>query len=129
MSNTEFEPTASQKQTDTAVYAFVEVFGHRQHCGRIVEIEQFGTKMLRIDEPLNGDFANGYSTIMYGGGSIFSIRLTDLASVEKHHKPWQPRLSPPALDVLPTPAHDAIIDDTDDDDDDDYRTSGPRCVE
>jgi len=53
-------------------WAKVEIFGHRQHVGRITEVERFGSKMLRIDEPTAAD-PEVFTTHFYGGQSIFSI--------------------------------------------------------
>jgi hypothetical protein len=52
-------------------WAKVEIFGHRKHYGRVSEVEQFGTKMLRVDVPLDAD--GKFATFTYGGGSIFGI--------------------------------------------------------
>ncbi|TIR88700.1 MAG: hypothetical protein E5X19_22515, partial [Mesorhizobium sp.] len=32
-------------------WMMVEIFGHRSHWGRGIEVERFGAKMLRIDVP------------------------------------------------------------------------------
>lgn len=50
-------------------WAIVEIFGHRKHAGRTREEERFGAKMLRIDVPIDGDPAKGWTTIYYGGSS------------------------------------------------------------
>ena len=71
-------------------YAIVEIFGHRRHAGRIQEVERFGTRMLRIDVPTDGDFARGFVTHLYGGASIFSLIATDRASVEAANAPYRP---------------------------------------
>src|SRR5579862_6183288 len=71
-------------------YAVVEVFGHRKHAGRIIEVERFGTKLLRIDIPKDGDFALGFTTHFYGGPSIFSMTPCDLATVHRANRPYQP---------------------------------------
>ena len=55
----------------TEEWAKVEIFGHRQHVGRIAEVERFGTKMLRIDEPTADPAV--FTTHFYGGASVFSI--------------------------------------------------------
>lgn len=83
-------------------YAIVEIFGHRKHAGKIQEVERFGAKMLRVDVPEKGDFASGFVSHFYGGGSIFSLTNTDLATVERINKPYVPagRYS------LPAPDHD-----------------------
>ena len=71
-------------------YAIVEIFGHRKHAGRIQEVEKFGAKMLRVDVPTEGDFAKGFVSRFYGGASIFSLVLTDLATVQRANKPYEP---------------------------------------
>lgn len=82
-------------------FAIVEIFGHRRHTGRIQEVERFGAKMLRIDVPTDGDFAKGFVSHFYGGSSIFGLTETDLATVEKANKPYQP-----AGRYLPLPGDD-----------------------
>ncbi len=67
------------------------------------EEERFGSKMLRIDVPSFApahtlfDAADGkaepppivWTTHYYGGGSIFSLTLTDEASVMRANKPYE----------------------------------------
>jgi hypothetical protein len=88
--------------TDTPMpqdqWARVEIFGHRQHVGRISEVERFSTKMLRIDEPTNDPEV--FTTLFYGGSSIFSIApVTEQAArewVARYRRVPPPR---PALTV------------------------------
>lgn len=82
------EPGAPPKPTDE--YAIVEIFGHRRLSGRVIEVEKFGTKLLRIDIPEKGKFENGFTTQMYGGASLFSVTPCDLATVEAMNKPYEP---------------------------------------
>ena len=85
---------AAQGETATGPqerYAAVEIFGHRRHVGRVIEVEQFGTKMLRIDVPKDGDFEKGYVSHFYGGASIFSIVPTDMATVKRANEPYDSR--------------------------------------
>jgi hypothetical protein len=71
-------------------WCFVEILGHRSHWCRSREVEKVGAKMLRVDVPINGDpVANGWMTVLYGGGSIFSYTLSDEKTVMKKNKPWQ----------------------------------------
>lgn len=80
-------------------WAIVEVFGHRRHAGRIREEERFGAKMLRIDVPvfeaIRGmtppviDGTPRWETLWYGGSSIFSLSLTDEATVMRANKPYE----------------------------------------
>lgn len=84
-------------------WAIIEIMGFRKHAGRIREVEQFGTKMLRIDIPVKGDPAkNGWETHCYGGPSIFSITPTDEATALKINKPYEA----PATYRLPAPVDD-----------------------
>lgn len=70
--------------TDTSYeWAIVEVFGHRRHVGRAMEVERFGAKMLRVDVPKlgPGESEVTWSTHLYGGSSIFSYTPTDEKTV------------------------------------------------
>lgn len=71
-------------------WGIVEIFGHRRHAGRVREEERFGAKMLRIDIPVKGDAANGWTTHFYGGASIFSFSLTDEATALAANRPYAP---------------------------------------
>jgi hypothetical protein len=89
------EPAAQPKQPPDAEpkYGVVEIFGHRQHAGRVTEVEQFGAKMLRIDVPKvdkegAASFENGYETHFYGGSSIFSFSPATLETVVKMNKTY-----------------------------------------
>lgn len=95
-------------QTETAPepepfeWAIVEIMGHRKLYGRIREEERFGAKMLRIDVPKPTaprtlfDAADGrpeqppvsWVTQWYGGPSIFSLTLTDEATVMRANEPY-----------------------------------------
>jgi hypothetical protein len=92
---TEVEQTTEQ---DGWEWCFLEIMGHRSHWGRSREEERFGAKMIRIDVPVDGDAAKGWTTHYYGGASIFSYSLADEATVMKRNKPYEPpsRLSLPA---------------------------------
>jgi hypothetical protein len=74
-------------------YAVVEIFGHRRHVGRVLEVERFGAKMLRVDVPTDGDFEKGYVSHFYAGGAIFSLTPCDLDTVQRAAR----RYVPPAL--------------------------------
>lgn len=80
----------TESADDPLEYAIVEIMGHRRIAGRILEVERFGTKMIRIDVPKEGDFAKGFVSQFYGGPSIFSVTPTDLATVCKENKPYEP---------------------------------------
>lgn len=80
-------------------YAVVEIMGHRRCVGRVMEVERYGAKMLRIDIPKNGDFANGFVTQFYGGASIFCETPTTLEMVQRENR-WS---EPEGLLTLPSP--------------------------
>lgn len=94
---TEIPTTADD---DAFEWAIVEVFGHRRHAGRVREEEKFGAKLLRIDVPeLVAPAAaeaskpieftvERWTSHWYGGASIFSLTLTDEASVMKINRPY-----------------------------------------
>lgn len=84
------EKPAEEAAEQEPEFAIVEVFGHRKHAGRIYEVERFGAKMLRVDVPKEGDFAKGFTTLFYGGASIFSMAPCDLATVARVNKPYEP---------------------------------------
>lgn len=82
-----FVLTMEQDHGDGWECALVEIFGHRSHAGFIREEERYGTKMLRIDVPKNGDPERTvWETHWYGGASIFSLTLTDAHTVFKANK-------------------------------------------
>ena len=91
-------------------WAVVEVFGHRRHAGRIREEERFGAKMLRVDVPTEGDPAKAWATHFYGGAAIFSVSLSDMATVMRINAPATPpyRLRAPST---PDPEPEDEIDD------------------
>lgn len=72
-------------------WAMVEIFGHRRHAGRAMEVEKFGGKLLRIDVPKYAeDGSCTWTTHCYGGGSIFSYTPTDEATVRRVNAPVKP---------------------------------------
>ena len=84
-------PPPESPADDCWSWAVLEIFGHRKHAGRIREEERFGTKMLRIDIPVDGaPETRGWRTHWYSGGSIFSLSLTDEASVLRANAPYAP---------------------------------------
>lgn len=112
------DPTAATPETppdepDAFEWAMVEVFGHRSHAGKAMEVERFGAKMLRIDvpklvlQPVEEGKPLAYSidswvTHFYGGSSIFSYTLTDQTNVMRINR----HLAPPAHRYLPPPNRD-----------------------
>lgn len=88
MAAVEAEAPETSNEETAPEYAVVEVYGHRSHAGRVIEIERFGSKMLRIDIPKDGDFEAGFTTHFYGGGAIFSLTPCDLPTVQRVNRPY-----------------------------------------
>lgn len=97
--------------SDADEYARVEIFGHRLHFGRILDVDRFGAKFIRVDIPTDGDFDKGYTTVVYGGSAIFSITPTTRAEVERFNGRSHP------IGLLTSQSSDEASDDDDDDHD------------
>lgn len=54
-----------------------------------MEVDRFGTKLLRIDVPLGGDFVAGFVSHFYGGAAIFSITPTDGETVRRLNRSYE----------------------------------------
>lgn len=103
---TQEQTTQAPEQSDGWEWMFIEIMGHRSHWGRTREEERFGTKMLRVDVPrfiTHQRSEDGpaeridppiveWATRYYSGSSIFSITLTDEATVMAKNKPCEPRV-------------------------------------
>lgn len=63
-----------EADADTAApeWAVVEIMGHRQHAGQILEVTRFGATLIEIREYGTGD-DKPYRVHQYGGPAIFSI--------------------------------------------------------
>lgn len=85
--NDDVTPAAAEAPPEE--WALVEIFGHRQHYGRIVEVERFGTKLLRVDEPT--EVPDTFKTHFYSGGSIFSITPITEQTARSYHERYRPR--------------------------------------
>lgn len=133
MPETEEKIAASEQPFE---WMLVEIFGHRTHWGRGIEVERFGAKMLRIDvpqvewttpteeRPAPEPIATGWVTHFYGGASIFSNTLTDELTVLRKNAPY----SKPALFIAPPDAEEPPLatDRPDDDDAPDVDDDEPR---
>jgi hypothetical protein len=104
----------SDTLTPEPMWAKVEIFGHRKHFGRVTEVEQFGTKMLRVDVPLAEP--DTFETFTYGGAAIFGITpLTEKAARKwaEYYRPADIKpmaLLPPAFDPLDESDGPQIVD-------------------
>lgn len=107
------EQPAATTEPDGWEWCFLEIMGHRSHWGRSREEERFGSKMIRIDVPIEGDTAKGWTTHYYGGSSIFSYSLVTEDLVMKRNKPYAPpsRLAIAAPEEKTEPHYNALNDD------------------
>ena len=111
-------------------WAVVELLGHVTMAGKLSEVEMFGAKLGRLDVPTN---EGGFTTVYFGGSSIYRLTPTTEAIARAKARSHQPRpISPyelpPAVESrrgLPNHADDDVIDpdfDPDDDiDEEDFR--------
>jgi hypothetical protein len=77
-------------------YALVEQMGFRKTVGRIREVEQFGTKMLRLDVPIPGakemDAPIEWVTRYCGGPSLYQVTpLAEDVALEMIRQQGDPR--------------------------------------
>lgn len=103
-------------------FAIVELMGHRRLAGRVSEADQYGTRMLQVDVPVDDE--GGYRSQWYGGGSIYCVTPVDEATARRLAKhlgvrspvqPWELDQAP----QLPAAASDAGDDQEDDEGEDD----------
>lgn len=64
-------------------WAVLELMGHRQRAGLVKDVEMFGTKMLRIDIPVNAETT---ITEFYGGSAVYALRPCSEDVVREHNK-------------------------------------------
>lgn len=110
------ETTDTPAAEDAPRWARVEIMGHRTHWGRVTEIEQFGTKMLRIDVPDSDAPDAPMVSHEYAGSALFGITWTDEATARRQNKKWSP-----AQRYLPPPPAD--------EEDDPFDLSEPEAIE
>lgn len=91
-------PSPNAPEGDGWTWAIVEIMGFRKHAGRIREVEQYGAKMLRVDEPFCAWSLEDpkvlkverWETHLYGGSAIFGITPTTEDVVMKANRPPEP---------------------------------------
>lgn len=85
-------------------WAILALMGHNERYGWVQEAEQYGSKMIRIDQPVTKDDAGQDVMVseFYGGPSIYSLRPCSEAIIRKHFESrWaDPRPEQP-LDYKP----------------------------
>jgi hypothetical protein len=96
-------------------WALVEQMGFRKTVGRVREVEQYGTKMLRLDVPVfaDGKVTEEYVTRFCGGPSLYQVTpLSEEVAIDAARRQGDPR------PVKPTQYQ--IEDQSDDQSDDDF---------
>ncbi|MDH2310376.1 hypothetical protein [Methylobacterium brachiatum] len=88
----------AEEAADGWSWAIVEVMGHRRHVGRVREEERYGTRMLRVDVPIDGDpDAKGWRTHFYAGSALFGETPCTRDAALAANRPYEP----PARLALP----------------------------
>lgn len=85
-------------------WALVEQMGFRKTVGKVCEVEQYGTKMLRLDIPPPDGSEDGWTTRFCGGPSLYQVSplseavALDALKRQGDSRPVRPtdyRLAPP----------------------------------
>lgn len=112
-----------------ALWAIVELMGHRRIAGRVSEEQRYGVTLLRVDEPrADGSFRSS----LYGGASLYGVHFVEEHEAREAAKHASPRPFSWILDraALPAPAARTGFDEPGDDphdDDDDEHTESTEC--
>lgn len=76
-------------------WALVEQMGFRKTVGRVREVEQYGTKMLRLDVPVfaaDGKVTEEYVTRFCGGPSLYQVTpLSEEVAIDAARRQGDPR--------------------------------------
>jgi hypothetical protein len=105
------EPELEPNLPEGFDWAICELMGHVRHVGRTREEEKFGHKLCRVDVPkIESGKIVSWTTLWFGGASIYRFTLTDEATVIKANTPYE---SPGRYRSLPAP--DDPADSIDDD--------------
>lgn len=68
---------SEEEQGPAFQWAIVELLGHARFAGRLSTVEQFGTKMGRLDVPTAD---GGFVTKLFGGSSVYAVTFVDEAA-------------------------------------------------
>lgn len=85
--------------------AIVELFGHIRLAGHVQEVDQYGTKMLRVDVP-EVDGRAGFTTFK-GGNALYAVTPTTadiVVEVVRLERPAPPIPYSLQMRALPAPA-------------------------
>lgn len=97
-------------------WALVEQMGFRKTVGKVREVEQFGTKMLRLDVPINGG-AEEWTTRFCGGPSLYQVTpLAEAVAIDMAKRQGDPRPVKPTEYRLEAPRADEFDEAPDDED-------------
>lgn len=115
-------------EAPAALWAIVELMGHRRIAGRVSEEQRYGVTLLRVDEP-RAD--GGFRSSLYGGASLYGVHFVEEHEAREAAKHASPRPFSWILDraALPAPAPRDGFDEPGDDppDDDDEHTESTEC--
>jgi hypothetical protein len=88
-------------------WAIVELMGHRRLAGKVSQVEQYGSAMLRLDVP--GPLEEEWSTQFYSGAAIYCITPTNEEIVRGLALRIQPEpVSRWELPAPERPTHEAV---------------------
>lgn len=81
-------------------FAVVEIIGRarRRYVGRITEVEVLGVAYLQVEEPIEGDPANGLRIHRVPERAIFGVAIVDEETARAFHRPRVAPLPPPDVD-------------------------------
>jgi hypothetical protein len=97
-----------------AIWAKVELLGHRVHYGAVAEATIYGATMLRVEVPTI-EFGKmvSFETIYYGAAALYSVRKVTSEQVIEANTPYDQRHR--KTEMIAT-TYDATTADEDDDD-------------
>jgi hypothetical protein len=105
----------------SALYAVVELMGHRTRAGRISDAQLGGTTLLKIEHPTEKDHTGEAPlTEYYAASAIFSIRPCSEEESIEAARWWrrpgtdEPRALAPAFESLVDDIEDVDVDDDED---------------
>jgi hypothetical protein len=79
-------PEAIDAETaPSPTYAFVEIFGHRQHYAEIRDVALAGGKLLEVRD------IDTEKVHLYGAAAIFSLTIMSVSEVESHRSDMKRR--------------------------------------
>jgi hypothetical protein len=92
--------------TSYSGWALVEQMGFRKTVGKVCEVEQYGTKMLRLDIPPPDGSEDGWTTRFCGGPSLYQVSpLSETVALDAIKRQADPRPVRPTDYRIEAPRH------------------------